>query len=150
MGVVRDVTIDNLTQAVQGISSTGISDSTGQAINDTLGTLGKDISLQGIISAINGLTSSLGRKIIIDTVQFATTQILSSQVDYTFTFDVGKTGYTPLGIVGITKSGSYNTRFNQNKWFISGNNVTITLRCSEAGVSANGITLDVTILYSQL
>ena len=60
MGVVRDVTIDQLTQAVQGISSTGISDSTGQAINNTLGTLGKDTSLQGIISAINALGQLLG------------------------------------------------------------------------------------------
>lgn len=60
MGVVRDVTIDQLTQAVQGISSTGISDSTGQAINNTLGTLGKDASLQGIISAINTLGTALG------------------------------------------------------------------------------------------
>ena len=60
MGVVRDVTIDQLTQAVQGISSTGISDSTGQAINNTLGTLGKDTSLQGIISAIAGLGQTLG------------------------------------------------------------------------------------------
>lgn len=60
MGVVRDVTIDQLTQAVQGISSTGISDSTGQAINNTLGTLGKDTSLQGIITAIAGLGQTLG------------------------------------------------------------------------------------------
>lgn len=60
MGVVRDVTIDNLTQAVQGISTNGISDSTGQAINNTLGTLGKDTSLQGIISAISGLGQTLG------------------------------------------------------------------------------------------
>lgn len=60
MGVVRDVTIDNLTQAVQGISSTGISDSTGQAINNTLDTLGKDISLQSIASAISGLGATLG------------------------------------------------------------------------------------------
>lgn len=109
-----------------------------------------DTTGQSIASAISGLGTTLGRKIIIDTVQFTTTQTLSSEVDYTFTFDVSKTGYTPLGIVGITKSGSYNTRFNQNKWFISGNNVSITLRCSETGVSANGITIDVTILYSQL
>jgi len=60
MGVVRDVTIEQLTQAVQGISSTGISDSTGQAINNTLGTLGKDTSLQGIITAIGGLGQTLG------------------------------------------------------------------------------------------
>lgn len=60
MGIVRDVTIDQLTQAVQGISTTGISDSTGQAINNTLNTLGKDTSLQGIISAINALGTLLG------------------------------------------------------------------------------------------
>ena len=74
MGVVRDVTIDQLTQAVQGISSTGISDSTGQAINNTLGTLGKDTTLQAtntalgninttqqsIASAISGLGATLG------------------------------------------------------------------------------------------
>ena len=59
MGVVRDVTIDQLTQAVQGISSTGISDSTGQAINNTLGTLGKDTSLQSIASAINSLAGAI-------------------------------------------------------------------------------------------
>ena len=59
MGVVRDVTIDQLTQAVQGISSTGISDSTGQAINNTLATLGKDTSLQGIITAINNLSGAI-------------------------------------------------------------------------------------------
>ena len=59
MGIVRDVTIDQLTQAVQGISSTGISDSTGQAINNTLGTLGKDTSLQGIASAINSLAGAI-------------------------------------------------------------------------------------------
>ena len=60
MGVVRDVTIDQLTRAVQGISSNGISDSTGQAINNTLGTLGKDTTLQSIINAINGLGQTLG------------------------------------------------------------------------------------------
>lgn len=60
MGVVRDVTIDNLTQAVQGISSNGISDSTGQDINNTLDTLGKDTTLQGIITAITTLGSTLG------------------------------------------------------------------------------------------
>ena len=60
MGVVRDVTIDQLTQAVQGISSTGISDSTGQAINNTLGTLLADTTGQSIASAISGLGQTLG------------------------------------------------------------------------------------------
>ena len=59
MGVVRDVTIDQLTQAVTGISTSGLSDSTGQAINSTLGTLGKDTSLQDIKTAINNLGSAI-------------------------------------------------------------------------------------------
>ena len=60
MGVVRDVTIDQLTQAVTGISTSGMSDSTGHAINSTLGTLGKDTSLQDIKTAISGLGQTLG------------------------------------------------------------------------------------------
>lgn len=59
MGVVRDVTIDQLTQAVTGISTSGMSDSTGQAINSTLGTLGKDTSLQDIKTAINSLANAI-------------------------------------------------------------------------------------------
>lgn len=66
MGVVRDVTIDQLTQAVQGISSAGMTDTTGQDIKDaidaldmTAGTLGKDSSLQDIKTAINNLGSAI-------------------------------------------------------------------------------------------
>lgn len=59
MGVVRDVTIDQLTQAVTGISTSGMSDTTGQAINTTLGTLGKDTSLQDIVTAINTLGGTI-------------------------------------------------------------------------------------------
>lgn len=149
MAIITDATGRQLAQAVGGIDTGGLAkDTTLQATNTALGNM--NATQQSIVSAISGLGAMLGRKIIIDTVQYTTTQTLSSQVDYIFTFDVSKTGYTPLGIVGITKSGSYNTRFNQNKWFISGNNVSITLRCSETGVSANGIIIDVTILYSQL
>lgn len=60
MAVVRDITIDQLTQAVHGISTSGMSDSTGQAINSTLGTLGKDTSLQDIKNAVQGLGTALG------------------------------------------------------------------------------------------
>ena len=59
MGVVRDVTIDQLTQAVQGISTSGMSDSTGQAINTTLGTLGKDTSLQAINTTLQLLVAAI-------------------------------------------------------------------------------------------
>ncbi len=59
MGVVRDVTIDQLTQAVQGISTSGMSDTTGQAINTTLGTLGKDTTLQSIVTALQTLAGTI-------------------------------------------------------------------------------------------
>ena len=66
MGVVRDVTIDQLTQAVQGISSAGMTDTTGQDIKDsidaldmTAGTLGKDSSLQDIKDSIVALANAV-------------------------------------------------------------------------------------------
>ena len=59
MAVVRDITIDQLIQAVTGISTSGMSDSTGQSINSTLGTLGKDTSLQDIKTAINALANAI-------------------------------------------------------------------------------------------
>ena len=59
MGVVTDVTVKGLTTAVTNISATGMSDTTGQAINSTLGTLGKDTSLQDIKNAINNLGGTI-------------------------------------------------------------------------------------------
>ncbi len=122
MGVVRDITIDQLTRAVQGISSNGISDSTGQAINNTLGTLGKDTSLQGIISAIAGLGQTLGNdKANISGDNIANPATFRSniglQID-TFSFNGSANGwssivtdcplsnYIPLGIIGTSLSRS--------------------------------------------
>lgn len=59
MGVVTDITVKGLTTAVNNISTSGMSDTTGQAINTTLGTLGKDTSLQDIKTAINNLGSAI-------------------------------------------------------------------------------------------
>ena len=58
MAVVRDITIDQLTQAVIGISTNSMSDSTGQAINTTLGTLGKDTTLSNINTTLQSLVGS--------------------------------------------------------------------------------------------
>lgn len=133
MGVVRDVTIDNLTQAVQGISSTGISDSTGQSINNTLGTLGKDTSLQGIINAINALGQLLGSdKANISGDNIADKAIFRAniglQID-TFSFngsannwheiatDCPLNNYIPLSIIGSSLSRSgwiYNFIYDSN------------------------------------
>lgn len=60
MGVVTDVTVKGLTTAVTNISNTGMSDTTGQAINSTLSTLGKDTSLQDIKAALNALAGVIG------------------------------------------------------------------------------------------
>lgn len=64
MGVVTDVTVKGLTTAVTNISATGMSDTTGQAINTTLGTLGKDTSLQEIKNAINALATAISPSVI--------------------------------------------------------------------------------------
>lgn len=76
MGIVRDITIDQLTQAVGNIdTSTLAQDSTLQNVvtainnisggsdpvtNTTVNTLGKDTTLQNIASAISGLGVTLG------------------------------------------------------------------------------------------
>ena len=76
MGIVRDVTVDQLTQAVGNIdTSTLAQDSTLQDVvtainnisggsdpvtNTTVNTLGKDTTLQSIVSAISGLGATLG------------------------------------------------------------------------------------------
>ena len=122
MGVVRDVTIDQLTQAVQGISTTGISDSTGQAINNTLSTLGKDTSLQGIINAINALGALLGsdkanisgdniadkatfrrnievNKIIVDSFTRSVTIAANSNISWNAYTESAKSGYGAIGII---------------------------------------------------
>ena len=76
MGIVRDVTVDQLTQAVNNIdTSTLAQDSTLQDVvtaisnisggsdpvtNTTVNTLGKDNTLQSIAAAITGLGTALG------------------------------------------------------------------------------------------
>lgn len=59
MGVVRDITVEQLAQAVGGIDTTGlVKDSTLQATNTELSNI--DISGQSIASAISGLGQTLG------------------------------------------------------------------------------------------
>ena len=76
MGVVRDVTVDNLVTAVGNIDTSSLAqDSTLQDVatainnisggsdpvtNTTVNTLGKDTTLQSIAAAISGLGTSLG------------------------------------------------------------------------------------------
>ena len=92
MGVVRDVTIDQLTQAVQGISTSGMSDSTGQAINSTLGTLGKDTSLQDIKNAINSLANTISPSATNVTFNNTGTDLTSSNAESAIKEINGKVG----------------------------------------------------------
>lgn len=80
MGVVTDVTVKGLTTAVTNISATGMSDTTGQAINSTLGTLGKDTSLQDINTTLQSLVTAI------------TTNLQLSRTSVTITVSSGQTG----------------------------------------------------------
>lgn len=80
MGVVTDVTVKGLTTAVTNISATGMSDTTGQAINSTLGTLGKDTSLQDINTTLQSLVTAI------------TTNLQLSRTSVTVTVSSGQTG----------------------------------------------------------
>ena len=134
MGVVRDVTIDQLTQAVQGISSTGISDSTGQAINNTLGTLLADTTGQSIASAISGLGQTLGS----DKANISGDNIASPS---TFRNNIGLQRNTPT----VTASGSNVIAFSSIAQIgnLVGGSIEITIASASLTVWQNVATIDV-------
>lgn len=113
MGVVTDRSLQGLTTAVQGISTSGMSDSTGQAINTTLQ------SLVGAISpaASNVTFDNTGTDLSASNVQAAIAEICTDLIQtktYTVSYTVGgnasasitaddfnamiPSGYTPIGI----------------------------------------------------
>ena len=115
MAVVRDITIEQLTQAVHGISSVGMTDTTGQdikeAIDDldmTAGTLGKDSSLQDIVTAIQALTAAIspaaanvtfdntGTGLSASNVQAAIEEINTVKTTCSLTLQSGAPSNTPL------------------------------------------------------
>lgn len=134
MGIVRDVTIDQLTQAVQGISSTGISDSTGQAINNTLGTLLADTTGQSIASAISGLGTTLGS----DKANISGDNIASPS---TFRNNIGLQRNTPT----VTASGSNVIAFSSIAQIgnLVGGSIEITIASASLTVWQNVATIDV-------
>ena len=86
MAVVRDITIDQLTQAVHGISTSGMT--TGQDIKDsidaldmTAGTLGKDSSLQDIKDSIDALANTISPAAANVTFDNAGTDLTSSNAE---------------------------------------------------------------------
>lgn len=88
MGVVRDVTIDQLTQAVQGISSAGMTDTTGQDIKDSIDaldmtaeTLAKDSSLQDIKDSIDTLANAISPAAANVTFDNTSTDLASSNAE---------------------------------------------------------------------
>ena len=63
----------------------------------------------------------------------------------TATVDVSKSGYTPLGILQINKSGSASGYCVPSDWSISGNTASVFLR--NTSTSAATVTVSLTILY---
>lgn len=63
----------------------------------------------------------------------------------TATVDVSKSGYTPLGILQIDKTGSASGYCVPSNWSISGNTASVFLR--NTSTSAATVTLSLTILY---
>ena len=59
MGVVTDKSLQGLTTAVNNISTSGMSDSTGQAINSTLGTLMTNTTGQAINTTLQSLVGAI-------------------------------------------------------------------------------------------
>lgn len=118
MGIVRDVTVDQLTQAVGNIdTSTLAQDSTLQAVvtainnisggsdpvtNTTVNTLGKDTTLQSIAAAISGLGTALGS----DKANISGDNIADKS---TFRSNIGITLQTITATIPSTAGGSYST-----------------------------------------
>ena len=73
---------------------------------------------------------------------------LVSNTDYTVTFDVSKTGYTPIGIVQFRLQGSYSTWFHASQWNISGNTATVIIRSDASGVSSTNMNVGIGVIYA--
>lgn len=153
MGVVRDVTVDNLVTAVGNIDTSSLAqDSTLQDVvtainnisggadpvtNTTVNTLGKDTTLQSIASAISGLGQTLGSdkanisgNNIADKAAFRN----SIEVNSNFTFYGETTGTTPITLPSnwkvlisqVVYNGVYlTTIFTYNMMTASGNGVSL-------------------------
>ena len=118
MGIVRDITVEELKQAVNNIDTSKLAqDSTLQAVvtaisnisggsdpvtNTTVNTLGKDTTLQSIAAAISGLGATLGSdKANIDGSNIANPA--------TFRSNIGITLKTVTANIPSTSAGSYST-----------------------------------------
>ena len=155
MGVVRDVTIDQLTQAVHGISTSGMSDSTGQAIVTSINNLrsatspiitddtGQDINttLQSLVDTITlrvddlaKLTATKQVYISLDTVP------ANSYITQSYTVPSDRLPYTRT-IKGYSIASSAELSILQLFFDVSYNNI-ITLRVRNLSASAvSGATL---------
>lgn len=71
---------------------------------------------------------------------------IAAEGDASVTIAISKTGYTPLGIIGITKSGSANARVDIASFTISGTNAVVQLHNASNSAKSN-IGVTVTVLY---
>ena len=150
MGVVRDITVEQLAQAVSGIDTSGLAkDSTLQATNTALGnintTLGgittndppTDTTQQSIASAISGLGATLGSdRALIDGSNISNPSAFRQNigVNSNFSYYNETTGTTPLSlpnnwkmlIAQVVYNGVYLTSiFTYNMMTASGNAVSL-------------------------
>lgn len=75
---------------------------------------------------------------------------VKSNTDYTATVNVALTGWTPIGIVGVTPTGGYSTWCNTFRYYIDGNNLIYGFRIAENGVASTNIQHIFYILYQKV
>lgn len=161
MGVATDKSLTGLTAAVTNISTTGMSDTTGQAINTTLQSLVGAISP----SALNVSFDNTGTGLSASNVQAAIAEICSDLFQtktYTASYTVGgyasgaitasdfdistPSGYSAIAIVDFaTQSTNVDVRGVYAR--ATGNNTLLAIR----NVSSNSVTgtAYITILYAK-
>lgn len=130
MGVVRDVTIEELTQAVQGISSSGMTDTTGQAIVSAISGIDPNTQLGNISSAITALAGSISPTA--DNVSFDNTgtDLTSSDVEGAIseldTIKVSGNAKIMMGAVGSSATATPLVITSRIAYVITSGNSTLT------------------------
>lgn len=97
-----------------------------------------------IDTTLNNLATNKENKLSVQTKQFAQKAIAAFESGYV-TVDVTRTGYTPIGIVGIRGSGTGGLAYSD--FYISSGNAIIYYR--ETQGNARNTTLNAIVLYSK-
>ena len=95
-----------------------------------------------------GLSGKADKSGFIVTDTFSASNLsITNNTDYVKTFDVTKTGYTPLGVVQIVTSGNYCTRIHFSKYQITGNTLSVEYRANAESFSASNVYIGFVVLY---